>query len=395
MKCSILFLFSCFFLFSCQQTGSNVANNTGVAIPKFTTIVGEKSFYKQFKGTLGTQSITLNLIKKPSNYATSGTGLSGYFYYNNEEKPIPVSGSIDDKGIISLDTWLGDGNNSFFNGKQSVDGIFLGTWADTVSMPHKSLAFSLCESYDNRAVPFDYFYYTDSLNLFKNVKDSPKASFVAGILIPSPAADKTIADFLNKIFLTTADPNYSLEDTTPMNKRPQINYPDAATMFKTQRDVYFKDYLETNKNTKPGEDFQSNFSNESSVSVLYNSGDLLSIGETIYTYMGGAHGMINTTLSSYQLQNKKKLGLDDLFKPGYQPVVSKLLEAGVRKQFNIKPTDPLSGTLFVDKLEVTDNFAVTNKGILFLYNSDEIASHAQGEISVFIPFSDLKRVLKM
>ena len=369
--------------------------NSAPPTQTFTTIAGQKTFYKQFKGTIGTQPITLNLTK--SNSADEGTAntFSGFVYYESDQKPMRIYGISEESGNINLDVWSHEGNESFFNGKQNADGIFAGTWADTVSMPHKSLPFSLRETYDNHAIAFDYANFIDSSVLFKGREDSPKALFMSGILTPVGTEDKTIAAFLNKCFLTTVDPNFNLSDTTPMDKRPKISYPNATAMNKAQCAAYFKDYLQTMKDEKPGADYNLNYNNSSIVNVIYNADNLLSIAESSYTFTGGAHGMDVTTLSSYQLQNRKKLTLDDIFKPDYQPVVVKLLETAVRKQLNIKPNESLNSALFVDKMEITDNFAVTQKGILFLYNADEIASHAQGEFSIFIPFADLKGVLKM
>ena len=386
----ILFLF-CLILVSCKQTGNNNAVDTTTS---FTKISEVKSFYKQFRGTIGTQPITLNLIKTTSAVDTNTTSFSGYFYYDNQEKPLPVYGITDEKGYLNLDVWSRDGSESFFKGKQNADGIFAGTWSDTVSVKRQSLPFSLHEVYDNHTIRFNYIGFADSSILFKGTKDSPKAMFVESVLTPVALTDKTLTGFLNKSFLTAEVPSYNLLDTTAVKNIPKITYPDAAAKFKAESAAYFKDYFETMKEEKQGADYNLNYNYASLINVFYNTDNLLSIGESVETYTGGAHGMAVTNLNSYDLKTQKKLSLDDIFKPGYQPTVIALLEKAIRLQQNIKDNEPLNSVLFIDKMEVTDNFCVTRKGILFLYNSDEIASHAQGEFQLFIPFTDLKAVLK-
>ncbi len=341
---------------------------------------------------LGTQPVTLNLCKNTGVGDGRETRFTGYFYYDSEENPMQVYGGTDEKNFINLDIWSRDGSAFFFNGKQTDGGIFSGTWQDTVSVPHKILPFNLKEVYNDASLRFSFTELADSLILFKNTKDSPRAEFSGNILVPTTSTDKNIAAFLNKAFLTPdVEVGNSSEEKLKFKK---ITYTDGATMFKMQRDSFFKDYSETMKDEKPDDDYNRNYAQTTENAVVYNADNLLSIATMSYETTGGAHGMSIITLSSYDLKSLKKLSLDDVFKPGYKPTVNAILEKAVRKQENIKPDELLSSVLFTDKMEVTDNFCVTRKGILFLYNSDEIASHAQGEFDFFIPFTDLKSVLK-
>jgi hypothetical protein len=59
----------------------------------------------------------------------------------------------------------------------------------------------------------------------------------------------------------------------------------------------------------------------------------------------------------------------------------------------MKRNEPLSNALFENSIEPTNNFCITKKGILFLYNPYEIAAYAMGEIELFIPFEELKTVV--
>jgi hypothetical protein len=54
----------------------------------------------------------------------------------------------------------------------------------------------------------------------------------------------------------------------------------------------------------------------------------------------------------------------------------------------------LSEILLVDEIEVTDNFFLTGKGICFVYQPYEIGPFSMGEQEIYIPFSDIRNLLK-
>ena len=70
-----------------------------------------------------------------------------------------------------------------------------------------------------------------------------------------------------------------------------------------------------------------------------------------------------------------------------------ILERNLRKEYNIKAKDALSSVLFDDFIKPNNNFYFNNNGIAFMYNPYEVASYAQGQIVVFIPYADLKTYL--
>ena len=136
-----------------------------------------------------------------------------------------------------------------------------------------------------------------------------------------------------------------------------------------------------------------NYAQQSTMSVIFNEKGLLSVGYGNYNYTGGAHGNHSTGLSTYDLAQKKVLTLNDIFLPKYEKTISKALANAARRQFNMKPNEPLTNNLFDNVIEPTNNFCITPKGIIFLYNPYEIAAYAYGEIELFIPFSEIKSVV--
>ena len=85
--------------------------------------------------------------------------------------------------------------------------------------------------------------------------------------------------------------------------------------------------------------------------------------------------------------------MNDVFLPKYEKTINKALANAVRRQFKMKPNEPLSNNLFDNSIKSSNNFCITSKGILFLYNPYEIAAYVYGEIELFIPFSEIKSVV--
>ncbi|WP_125917066.1 DUF3298 and DUF4163 domain-containing protein [Hymenobacter coccineus] len=127
--------------------------------------------------------------------------------------------------------------------------------------------------------------------------------------------------------------------------------------------------------------------------VLWNQAPLLSLGYFTYSFSGGAHGNYATHTVSYDTRTGQPLTFAAVFRPDARPRLGPLLEAAVRRTLRIPTGQPLDGPLLVKKIPVTTNFYLTSGGAVFTYGPYEIASYAQGEVSVFIPMADLQPLL--
>ena len=127
--------------------------------------------------------------------------------------------------------------------------------------------------------------------------------------------------------------------------------------------------------------------------VYWNQPNLLSLGIFTYVYTGGAHGNYGTTAASYDPRTGQRLRFEDVFRPGTDAQISAVLDQAVRRTLRIPAEESLETQLFVKKMPVTNNFYLTGSGAVFIYTPYEIASYAQGEIRVFVPFTELKAVL--
>lgn len=137
-----------------------------------------------------------------------------------------------------------------------------------------------------------------------------------------------------------------------------------------------------------------NYEAETSTYVLWNAGRLLSLGFLNYSYSGGAHGNYATTVRSYDTRSGQPLTFNDIFRPGAEAQLENLLGQYARPSLGLQPNEPLKKALFRNTLPLTRNVYLTSSGAVFVYAPYEVASYAQGEIRIFVPFSALKPLLQ-
>lgn len=377
-KISYLLLVSIHLLIlnSCKNTPTSSPNST----PTNTTT---SNSYTHYKGTLGNVAITLDLVKSTVLDApfNNTINFNGYYSYDNYQEPITLFGQLDSTNTIELSEWISDNNYAIFKGKVGADGSFTGIWRD--SMHHKELPFAL-KPVTEGIVALDIFTFQDSFQLLKNNKNSPTAQIDWEAFLPklSPQYDY-LKDFIFSGIKGDSVPKTYAGLT-------------AKGLYEAQRDTFFRDYRETFKDEKIDTAEMPHFMNyqqSSRMAVLFNDNNLLSLEYSTYEYSGGAHGNYGSILHSYDLKNKKVIQLNDIFVANFSNALNKSLDKAVRKKFNIPASQPLSSYLFDNSIQYTDNFAITPKGILFLYNPYEIASYAQGQITLFVPFDEIKGIL--
>jgi hypothetical protein len=137
-----------------------------------------------------------------------------------------------------------------------------------------------------------------------------------------------------------------------------------------------------------------NWTAEGDIKVVWNQYPLLSLEYFGYDFTGGAHGNGGAMHQVLDLDQKKVLTLDDLFKGNYKPVLTRELELAFHKTYQTPEGQPIKEMLLVDSIEPNDNFVLTNKGIVFSYTPYEIGPYAMGQVNLFIPYERLQEVLK-
>jgi Protein of unknown function (DUF3298) len=142
-----------------------------------------------------------------------------------------------------------------------------------------------------------------------------------------------------------------------------------------------------------------NYALSYSARVIWNETGLLSLGRYTYEYRGGAHGFYYTKVASFDIRTGRRITYDDIFLPRANQQLSAALDRAARLRYGLAPTAPLGGEdgegpLFVEHIPVTRNVCLTGGGVLFVYPPYDLASFADGEIELFVPFSELRGLMK-
>jgi len=235
-------------------------------------------------------------------------------------------------------------------------------------------------------------YFADSAAAFPQEPKSPKGRISLQALVPTggPAA---VHHALSASLLR------DLRGDT-LAGLPTLPLP---AFYQQQRAQFFKDYREDAVASRPAPADTAgvgaygiglNYEDQTATCVLYQQGDLLSLGYFHYSFSGGAHGSYGTTGASYDLRTGQRLRYADIFRPTADARLPALLGRAVRALVGLGPTEPLDKQLLVKQMPVTHNVFLTNGGAVFIYQPYEIASYAQGEIRVFLPLSELRPLLR-
>ena len=88
--------------------------------------------------------------------------------------------------------------------------------------------------------------------------------------------------------------------------------------------------------------------------------------------------------------------MKDIFVPGYEQELNDLIVKALCKEYNVSDLNALRNKTIFMGIDVyaPDNFIIGTDDITFIYSSDEIACHAEGEIRATIKNKDLERLLR-
>lgn len=146
-------------------------------------------------------------------------------------------------------------------------------------------------------------------------------------------------------------------------------------------------------------DFSSSFPDASNIDwfvniafeTLRNDTKILTLRYFYTDYMGGAHGMQSYHYKNLDIRKSKKLELTDIFKniDDFYTVA----ETAFNEKYQ---SDRDSGAFWFanNKYELPQEYGFGSKAFILHYNAYEIASYAQGDIVIGIPYSKLKGILK-
>jgi hypothetical protein len=93
--------------------------------------------------------------------------------------------------------------------------------------------------------------------------------------------------------------------------------------------------------------------------------------------------------------SKQVIQLEDLIIAGGMEKLTSVGNTIFRKQEGLTPTQSLDNYSFENnKFSLNTNFLITDKGLMFFYNTYEIRSYAEGPMELLLPYASLKGILK-
>ncbi len=338
-------------------------------------IIDTTAFYACYAGTIGEATVTVNLHKAGKEY-------SGYYYYDELQSPVYFSGyeTETDSGEVIIYAEGFPGINRTERFYFNIQGeILLGICSKNKDDQPVPFTATLKETSHS----FAYYYSKGRQRLFSSLRDGPKAEFSASSVWPN--GENANYDFIKEFLLASFNADSSEEIIAPVLVR--------------NKKQFFSKYRDEFKYTEPAYviDVEYKFSRDNITDLLvcWHSDRILSLATHRFSYEGGSHGRSSKTYHNYDLSEQKLLTLDDIFQPGWDTIVNRLITQKLHDTYKLAPYETLRKVEFYeDAVSYSDNFYFTAKGIGFSYQPDEIAPYSFGQINVFIPFDEMKTVLQ-
>ncbi|WP_298487980.1 DUF3298 and DUF4163 domain-containing protein [uncultured Maribacter sp.] len=128
--------------------------------------------------------------------------------------------------------------------------------------------------------------------------------------------------------------------------------------------------------------------------VVYENKYILTIALDSYIFTGGAHGYSVKRFLNFNKKNGAELENWELFNTNFD--FEKFAEIKFRIQEDIPQDTPINYTGFMfeeDSFYLPENIGFTKEGIQLLYNQYEVASYADGPITITIPYNEANKYL--
>ncbi|MEO1011274.1 MAG: DUF3298 domain-containing protein [Bacteroidota bacterium] len=128
--------------------------------------------------------------------------------------------------------------------------------------------------------------------------------------------------------------------------------------------------------------------------ILYEDAQLLTIALDSYIFTGGAHGYSAKRLLNFDKKKSKELENEELFKKTED--FQLFAEIKFREQENIPREKPINHTGYMfekDSFSLPENLGFTKEGIHLHYNPYEVASYADGPITLTLSYGEVREYL--
>jgi len=130
--------------------------------------------------------------------------------------------------------------------------------------------------------------------------------------------------------------------------------------------------------------------------LTYEDENVLTIQVDSYSFTGGAHGFSTTRFLNFDKNKALEIEIVELLIDPME--FQDFTEAKFRDQENIPATESINSTGFMfenDEFYLPRNIGFTKEGLQLIYERYEVASYADGPITLTLPYSEIGRFLKL
>jgi hypothetical protein len=272
---------------------------------------------------------------------------------------------------------------SGYDDSESFKGVLKGSnYTGTWDKPNQNNILKFSLSVDKKQSGNFEFVYVDGKERFFKDLESPFCNYTEGTIWPTD--DYAYAQFIR---------NYILK-----SKNMRTGASEIGEQLLANKKKYLKDFKEYNKDLNRddmGDGWSYSLESQNiNIPVFFND-KLFVISNFDYSYTGGAHGNYGTGFTNLDLKRKKVLTLNDVVtKKGIEKLPA-LLEIYFKAQRNVPQDKSLQEAgLLVDTIHVNENFMISPGSLTFNFVPYEIASYADGEIKITIPYSEISDFVK-
>lgn len=240
------------------------------------------------------------------------------------------------------------------------------------------------------AVQFDSIRVDKTYHLLDN-PENPNCNLQLDFIFPVKSGDKELLPKIQKLFVQSYfGENY--ENLKPAEAVAQYTE-DYLNAYK-ELEADYKEDLAKQDQSPVGAWYS--YYEMSSDDIVYNGNDLLSYTINFENYTGGAHGAHSFTNRVINMKTGKFVTEEEIFIENYQDDLARILIDRIAKENNVENAKDLEniGFFSVEEIFPNGNFLVDERGITYTFNEYEIAAYVVGATQVFIPFEDIRYLLK-
>lgn len=355
-----------------QQQAEDATTNK----PTVESIPMDKNLYRAYVGTLNSNiPIHMNITKVEQN-------LHGSYYYDRDGVPIQLT-----KGKLNADGSFIFEEYGITEQVGSIEALFkgdkvMGFWYNKDKS--KKLLMDLTLDSTKSLMEFDVFHESSLSYLVEDDTTSPTHTFIQTLMYPSikyqGVHKEAIYGLFDKVFKSNLSKGNPMETIRNMQTQAIKEYREANL-------AIFKE--------EPSFGSSMNWAETAHMEVVYNSPRLLAMRQNWYNFTGGAHGNYGANYFVIDLEQGKRVVLDDIIQPKFRDEMGVILEQKVAERQGLAANETLQDIgIDTEAVKPTENFYLTHKGIGFYYAPYQIAPYAVGAIEVFVPFSECQSLLQ-